>query len=149
MDLLSLITPSRRCPTVMPSAHLPGRSRFCQVVDEHWAVQWHFRISHQIVIEIQATQKSRDDCKSAWTKSKSLELVGLDLVLPENNRFLILPLAVSWAFYRLITGMELVKGHVISPANKLKTNTWLLFGWLIGLVFEDKILLCSLTWPEI
>lgn len=35
MDLLPLITPSRRCPTGMPSAHLPGRSRFCQAVDEH------------------------------------------------------------------------------------------------------------------
>lgn len=43
MDLLPLITPSRRCPTGMPSAHLPGRSRFCQAVDEHWTVQWHFR----------------------------------------------------------------------------------------------------------
>lgn len=73
----------------------------------------------------------------------------LGLVLPEDNRFLILSLAVSWAIYKLITGMELVKCHVISPANALKTNTWLLFGWLTGLVFEDKALLCSLTWPGI
>jgi hypothetical protein len=77
-------------------------------------------------------------------ENKSLELVPLDLLLP-----MIIPLAVSWDIYWLITQMELVKHRAISPANILKTNTQSLFGWSMALVFGDKALLYIQSCPGI